>query len=412
MPPVARTTAREPVQDERAARVPREDAHDASVVRDELERHRTLEHGDPAPPGERAAPGRAPPPPRSRRARAAHAPGSAPPRGPGRAGRSASRSKRAPSDSSSTSRSGPSLVSRATAAASASSPATASVSRACSAGESPGPTAPAIPPWAHGLLPVWPTAPRASRSTRRPARPSATASPATPAPITTTSASRTASMRALIDRLRGRRPASARPRGAPARRPPGRPRTRCSIAWSACRIFGSVMRFMCGQRLQGRTNSICGNSTATLSAIEHSVTSTTRAGRRCAQVPDHARGRADVVGGLEHVGRTLGVRQHRRRPGAACGSDRISSPVKRSCTSQWPFHRMISVFVRAATYFPRYSSGRKITRGTPQRLDHLDRVRRGAADVRLGLHLGRGVDVGHDRSVRDSARAAAARPPP
>ena len=42
----------------------------------------------------------------------------------------------------------------------------------------------------------------------------------------------------------------------------------------------------------------------------------------------------------------------------------MSSPVKRSCTSQWPFHRMISVFVCEATYFPRYSSGRKITRGT------------------------------------------------
>ena len=32
-----------------------------------------------------------------------------------------------------------------------------------------------------------------------------------------------------------------------------------------------------------------------------------------------------------------------------------------------------------------------------QALDHLDRVRRGAADVDLGLHLGRGVDVGDDR---------------
>ena len=38
--------------------------------------------------------------------------------------------------------------------------------------------------------------------------------------------------------------------------------------------------------------------------------------------------------------------------------------MKRSCTSQWPFHRTISVFVCEATYFPRYSSGRKITRGT------------------------------------------------
>src|SRR4051812_3415376 len=44
------------------------------------------------------------------------------------------------------------------------------------------------------------------------------------------------------------------------------------------RIFGSVMRFMCGQRLHGFTNSTSGNSAFTLSAIEHSVTITTRLG--------------------------------------------------------------------------------------------------------------------------------------
>ena len=45
------------------------------------------------------------------------------------------------------------------------------------------------------------------------------------------------------------------------------------------RILPSVIRFMCGHRLQGRTNSISGWRTATLSLIEHSVTMTTRAGR-------------------------------------------------------------------------------------------------------------------------------------
>src|SRR5205085_261515 len=44
------------------------------------------------------------------------------------------------------------------------------------------------------------------------------------------------------------------------------------------RIFGSVMRFMCGQRLHGLTNSTPGSSAFTLSAIEHSVTITTRFG--------------------------------------------------------------------------------------------------------------------------------------
>ena len=42
--------------------------------------------------------------------------------------------------------------------------------------------------------------------------------------------------------------------------------------------FGSVMVFMCGQRLQGRTKSTSGNSTATLSLMEHSVIMTTREG--------------------------------------------------------------------------------------------------------------------------------------
>ena len=43
-----------------------------------------------------------------------------------------------------------------------------------------------------------------------------------------------------------------------------------------------------------------------------------------------------------------------------------SSPVKRSCTSQWPFQAMIFTLVCEATYFARYSSGRKITRSAPR----------------------------------------------
>src|SRR5262249_53214957 len=37
------------------------------------------------------------------------------------------------------------------------------------------------------------------------------------------------------------------------------------MVWSEWRIFSRVMRFMCGHRLQGRTKSTCGYSTATLS---------------------------------------------------------------------------------------------------------------------------------------------------
>ena len=55
--------------------------------------------------------------------------------------------------------------------------------------------------------------------------------------------------------------------------------TSCVMVSSACRIFGSVIRFMCGQRLHGRTKSTSGWAVATLSLIEHSVTMTTRLGR-------------------------------------------------------------------------------------------------------------------------------------
>ena len=177
--------------------------------------------------------------------------------------------------------------------------------------------------------------------------------------------------------------------------------TSCSIVSSARRILGSVMRFMCGQRLQGRTNStsgmLDGDVVAHRALGDHHHAA---AVRRLAEVPDHAGGRAHVVGLGEHVGRALRVGEHVERPGRRRGRPRISAPVKRSCTSQCPFQRMTRPSVCVATYLPRYSSGRKMTRGDAQRLHHLDGVGRGAADVRLRLHLGRGVDVGDDRHAR------------
>ena len=71
------------------------------------------------------------------------------------------------------------------------------------------------------------------------------------------------------------------------------------------RIFGSVMRFICGQRLHGRTNSTSGASTATLSLIEHSVTSSTLRRLLVLDPFDHAGGRAGEVGLGDHVGRAF-----------------------------------------------------------------------------------------------------------
>src|SRR6185369_6636608 len=72
------------------------------------------------------------------------------------------------------------------------------------------------------------------------------------------------------------------------------------------RIFGSVMRFICGQRLQGRTKLTLGASTATLSlrAFGHEQ----HLGRLMVVHPfDHAAGRAGEIGFGEHVGGAFGV---------------------------------------------------------------------------------------------------------
>ena len=54
------------------------------------------------------------------------------------------------------------------------------------------------------------------------------------------------------------------------------------------------------------------------------------------------------------------------RPGSAARIAAMSSAVKRSCTSQWPFQAMISTLVLVCTYFARYSSGMSSTRGAPR----------------------------------------------
>ena len=82
--------------------------------------------------------------------------------------------------------------------------------------------------------------------------------------------------------------------------------------------------------------------------------------------------------------------------GLAIGAN--SSPVKRSCTSQWPFQVMISTSVFVCTYLREILVGDAGARAAaPRTFDHLHGVGRGAADVALGLHFGRRVDVGDHR---------------
>src|SRR6185437_3379251 len=104
--------------------------------------------------------------------------------------------------------------------------------------------------------------------------------------------------------------------------------------------------------------------TATLSLIEHSVTSATRAGRllptylTMSAVEPAKSAAATTSGGHSGWASTTA-------PGWASRSSRMSAAVNRSCTSQRPRQAMISTRVSAATLRARYSSGIMITRGTP-----------------------------------------------
>ena len=349
----------------------------------------------------RAAPGPAPARSRrpSRRARAGCARDSAPPRARGRGGRPRrGRSARRVASSRSM-RPGPSSVS---------SPTVRGCRQLARDGERVGrvqrgrvarPHRGGDPTLRPGAVARFASGPLASRSTRRPGRPSATDRPATPAPRTTTSASRTASSRALIGRPRARPPACARPRAARAPPPPARPRPRCSSVCRARRIFGSVIRFMCGQRLHGRTNSVSGKLDRDVVA-HRALGDQHHAPRpRGLEVADHAGRRADVVGRGEHVRRALGVAEHRhlrvlpperRDLGAREALVHLAVPLPQDeLRLRLRGHVAAEVLVRQEDH-ARHA----------ERLDHLDGVRRRAADVRLGLDLGRGVDVGDDRGIR------------
>src|SRR5258708_32984439 len=131
------------------------------------------------------------------------------------------------------------------------------------------------------------------------------------------------------------------------------------------RIFGSVIRFVCGQRLHGGVNSTSGSAAGTLSAIEHSVTSTTRFGLFlrtqsiiCAVEP--VKSDAAITSGGHSGCATICT------DGSLARTMASSSPVKRSCTSHEPFQAMIFTLVWEATYFARYWSGTKITLSTPR----------------------------------------------
>src|SRR5689334_709665 len=119
------------------------------------------------------------------------------------------------------------------------------------------------------------------------------------------------------------------------------------------RILSSVIRFICGQRLHGHVNYTSGNSAWKLSAIQHSVTSTTRLGLflrsqsiMCEVEP--VKSDAAITSGGHSGWATICT------DGSLARTMASSSPVKRSCTSHEPFQAMIFTLVCEATYFARY----------------------------------------------------------
>ena len=129
-------------------------------------------------------------------------------------------------------------------------------------------------------------------------------------------------------------------------------------------MFSSVMRFMCGHRLHGPTNSTSGTSPLMLEAIEHSVISTTRLGRRFSTYSVMA-----AVEPAKSAARRISSGHSGWASTSASGqASRISAMscvVKRLCTSQWPAQAMMPTVVCAATLRARYSSGIRMTLSTP-----------------------------------------------
>ena len=85
--------------------------------------------------------------------------------------------------------------------------------------------------------------------------------------------------------------------------------SRVSVS-SARRIFGSVIRFMCGHRLQGRTNSISGMLDRDV--VAHRAFGHQHDARRLlgGDIVDHRGGRAGEIGFRDDLRRAFGMREH------------------------------------------------------------------------------------------------------
>src|SRR5712671_4877884 len=116
---------------------------------------------------------------------------------------------------------------------------------------------------------------------------------------------------------------------------------------------------------------------------------------------DHMRGRAGEVRFLDHVGRAFRMRDDLdRRIALAVAAQFVRGEALMHLAVALPGDDLHAGLRRDV--FCEILVGQEDHLVAAQALDHLQCVRRRAADVALGLHLGRGVDVGHDRHAREA----------
>src|SRR5262245_50470942 len=111
---------------------------------------------------------------------------------------------------------------------------------------------------------------------------------------------------------------------------------------------------------------------------------------------DHARGRAGEIGFRQHVGRTFGVGDDLHAGiGLAIGAELLAGEEFMHLAMTLPGDDLNGGLGRDP--LGEILVGNKDHALSAERLDHAHGVGRGAADIGLGLYLGRGVDIGDDR---------------
>ncbi len=114
---------------------------------------------------------------------------------------------------------------------------------------------------------------------------------------------------------------------------------------------------------------------------------------------DHTCGRARVIGLCDHIGRALGMgNDHERRVALAIAPQLLTGEALVHLAGAMPGDDLHLGLRR--NILREVLVGQEDDSVGAEALDNLERIRRRAADVDLGLHFGSGVDIGDDRHAR------------